>query len=472
MANKPLDTNLLDRAIKFAVDAHAGTERRGKGFPYVVHPLEAVSIVATMTPDQELLAAAALHDTIEDTGVTLEQLRAEFGDRVANLVRDESDVFVEGLSEEASWRMRKQAAIDRIEAAPYEAKMVAMGDKLSNLRAIARDYKQVGDKLWKLFHAPGGKVDHEWHYRGLGKSLSALSGTDAYAEFCSLLDIVFGDIAPEQIDMSEYEESGDGYTAISYNHRDGKTMIKLYSDFVPKNEPLVEFKKNKSLETMGINIPAVKRLVTDGTRYGLEFERLQNKHSFARAICNNPEKLDEYATKFARECKKLHNTECRTDLFPNIKDVFRGYVKQLDLFTEEEKEKLYRFIDDTPDATTCVHGDLHFGNILEADGKIYWIDLADFAYGHPLFDLGMYFFISFFGEDELVEHLYHVNKQQIVRIWDVFAKEYFGADADQEAIIKLVKPYAAMPLIHFATRGLVVPELREILDTTIFSKHA
>ena len=62
MKNKLLDTNLLDRAIEFAVHAHAGIERRGKGFPYIVHPMEAVEIVATMTSDQELLAAAVLQD--------------------------------------------------------------------------------------------------------------------------------------------------------------------------------------------------------------------------------------------------------------------------------------------------------------------------------------------------------------------------------------------------------------------------
>ncbi len=87
MANKPLDTAFLDRAIIFAVKAHAGTERRGKGFPYIVHPMEAMEIVATMTPDQELLAAAALHDTVEDTSVTIEDIRAQFGDRVASLVQ-------------------------------------------------------------------------------------------------------------------------------------------------------------------------------------------------------------------------------------------------------------------------------------------------------------------------------------------------------------------------------------------------
>jgi len=108
MANKPLDTQLLDRAIVFAVQAHAGTERRGKGFPYIVHPMEAMEIVATMTPDQELLAAAALHDTVEDTDVTIEQIRAEFGDRVAALVAAESDEVVEGVSEEDSWHDRKK----------------------------------------------------------------------------------------------------------------------------------------------------------------------------------------------------------------------------------------------------------------------------------------------------------------------------------------------------------------------------
>jgi (p)ppGpp synthase/HD superfamily hydrolase len=190
MANKPLDTALLDRAIIFAVRAHAGTERRGKGFPYIVHPLEAVEIVATMTPDQELLAAAALHDTVEDTGVTVEQIRAEFGERVAALVEAESDVFIEGISETDSWRARKQAAIDRLAAAPRDAKMVALGDKLSNMRAIARDYAVQGEALWSLFHAPHPS-DHAWHYRGLADSLRELQDTFAFREFESLIHQVF-----------------------------------------------------------------------------------------------------------------------------------------------------------------------------------------------------------------------------------------------------------------------------------------
>jgi myo-inositol-1(or 4)-monophosphatase len=191
MANKPLDTTLLDRAIVFAVRAHAGTERRGKGFPYIVHPMEAVEIVATMTRDQELLAAAVLHDTVEDTDTTVEQIRAEFGDRIALLVVSESDTMPESVSEEDSWHARKQAAIDRLARASHDAKMVALGDKLSNMRAIARDYAEQGDQLWNLFHAKDPK-DHEWHYRGLADALSELRDTFAYKEFKQLINQVFG----------------------------------------------------------------------------------------------------------------------------------------------------------------------------------------------------------------------------------------------------------------------------------------
>ena len=152
--------------------------------------MEAAGIVATMTSDQELLAAAVLHDVVEDTDVTVEELRSEFGPRIAGLVASESDVFEEGVSEEDSWRSRKQAAIDRLAGASHDAKIVALGDKLSNMRAIARDYAVMGDAFWNIFHAKD-PADHEWHYRGLADSLRDLSDTFAFKEFESLINQVW-----------------------------------------------------------------------------------------------------------------------------------------------------------------------------------------------------------------------------------------------------------------------------------------
>ena len=186
--NNPLETNLFDKAVKFAVEAHSGTERRGKGYPYIIHPMEATAIVATMTNDPEMLAAAILHDTVEDTDVTLEQIREQFGDRVAQLVQHETAPSGENLN----WRERKTIQIEQLAAAPYDSKIVALGDKLSNMQGIALDYLQIGDKVWSRFHAPNGKTDVEWYYRSLAEALRELSDKIAYQEFVVLLEKVFG----------------------------------------------------------------------------------------------------------------------------------------------------------------------------------------------------------------------------------------------------------------------------------------
>lgn len=196
MAKHPLDTSLLDRAIVFAVHAHQGDRRKGKGFPYIVHPMEAVEIVATMTDDQELLAAAVLHDVIEDTGTTADDLRREFGERVAMLVVSESDIVTEG-SRADSWHLRKQVAMERLSRASRETKIVALGDKLSNMRAIARDYIVQGDALWDIFNVKDRK-EHEWHYRGLTEALRDLEDTFAYKEFEKLVNQVFGEVNSEE----------------------------------------------------------------------------------------------------------------------------------------------------------------------------------------------------------------------------------------------------------------------------------
>ena len=188
-----IDTSLLDRAITFAVKAHQGMERKGKGFPYVVHPMEAVCIVATMTNDQELLAAAALHDVIEDTDTTADDLKKEFGERVAMLVEAESDDKTGGSKAE-TWHQRKQDTLDRLRNADLDIKIVALGDKLSNMRAIAHDYAVLGDELWNRFTVKD-PAEHAWRYHALAEALSDLSDTDAYKEFHTLVNKTFGTLS-------------------------------------------------------------------------------------------------------------------------------------------------------------------------------------------------------------------------------------------------------------------------------------
>ena len=180
-----MDTSLFDKAAQFAIEAHRGAERRGKGFPYIIHPMEAASIVATVTNDPEMLAAAILHDTVEDTDVTIEQIEELFGPRVAHLVN------VETAQKGTSWRARREVQIERFRKADRDSKIVALGDKLSNLRAIALDYRKLGDALWSRFRAPEGKKDIEWYYRSLASSLAVLADTDPYQEYLALIEDTF-----------------------------------------------------------------------------------------------------------------------------------------------------------------------------------------------------------------------------------------------------------------------------------------
>lgn len=178
---------MINKAIEFATKAHEGQLRKGTKRPYIVHPIEVADIVATMTTDEEIISAAVLHDTIEDCeGVTREVLAREFSERVAYIVSAESE------DKSKTWVERKKATIDHLFIAPYEVKMVALADKLSNMRDINRDYPVCGEELWKRFRMQN-KDMIGWYYKGIKEVLgNFFSEADAYKEYCYLVEKNFG----------------------------------------------------------------------------------------------------------------------------------------------------------------------------------------------------------------------------------------------------------------------------------------
>ena len=138
---------LLNQAIIFATKAHEVQFRKGTKIPYILHPMEAAAIVGTMTTDDEIVAGAVLHDVVEDTKTTVEEIKELFGERVASLVASESEDKREDKPAESTWKIRKQETLDHLKNAPIEVKMITLGDKLSNIRAIHRDYNIIGDEL-------------------------------------------------------------------------------------------------------------------------------------------------------------------------------------------------------------------------------------------------------------------------------------------------------------------------------------
>lgn len=182
---------LFEKAAVFAAVAHRGTTRKGSRIPYLAHPMEAAAIVSEMTDDRDLIAAAMLHDVIEDTEVTLPELEEYFGERIARYVSGESENKRRELPPESTWMLRKQETIDFLEhQADTGAKMLALADKLSNLRSIARDVEIVGDRLWERFHQKD-KAMHGWMYRQIAETLRELSKFPAWQEYDRLVRKVF-----------------------------------------------------------------------------------------------------------------------------------------------------------------------------------------------------------------------------------------------------------------------------------------
>lgn len=182
---------MLDKAITFAATAHKGMYRKGIKQPYIFHPLEVLSLASLITDDNDTLCAAVLHDTVEDTGATIEDIKNNFNERVANLVAYESEDKRGNVNKSATWQIRKQETLDTLSKVTDKgARIVALCDKVSNLRSFHLLLMQNGEDAWNSFNMHDPKM-HYWYYNEIKKILSDLSETVVYKEYCFLIDTIF-----------------------------------------------------------------------------------------------------------------------------------------------------------------------------------------------------------------------------------------------------------------------------------------
>ena len=183
---------LVSEAIAFAVKAHDGMRRKKSESPYILHPMEAAVIVGTMTADQNLIAAAVLHDVVEDAGVAIEEVEEKFGKRVRELVESETEDKRADLPPSDTWRIRKEESLSVLKNTDDIAVlMVWIGDKLANMRSIYRDFKIEGNAMWQRFNQKD-VGEQAWYYRSIAKLTERLSDTSAWIEYKTLTELVFG----------------------------------------------------------------------------------------------------------------------------------------------------------------------------------------------------------------------------------------------------------------------------------------
>lgn len=183
--------NTFEEAIKFATNAHSGMYRKQSNAPYILHPLEAAVIAGTMTDDVDILTASLLHDTVEDTDVTMDDIKEKFGSRIADLVKSETEDKREDLPPEATWQIRKEESIEILKNTDdIGVKILWLSDKLSNMRSFYRKYKECGEALWQDFHQKD-PAKQFWYYNTIAELLSDLKEFEAWQEYKWLINKVF-----------------------------------------------------------------------------------------------------------------------------------------------------------------------------------------------------------------------------------------------------------------------------------------
>ena len=190
-----MDRNeLINKAIIFATKHHEGVCRKGKLIPYIIHPMEVMGIISSITDDVDIIAAGALHDLVEDTDVTLDDIKREFNERVASIVAAESQNYLPGYTDDLSWEEVRRLQIEKIKHASIEVKIVALADKLSNIKAIYIDKTKIGSKIWDLFSEKNPHL-HKWRFYELLKCFDELNDTFAFKEFEYFVNKTFEDVS-------------------------------------------------------------------------------------------------------------------------------------------------------------------------------------------------------------------------------------------------------------------------------------
>ena len=164
---------MIDLAIEVAVKAHRNQVRKGTDTPYITHPLAVGILLAKAGCSDDVIIAGILHDTVEDTAVTLDTIYEKFGVKIASIV--------EGASEpdkSLRWEERKAQTIQFLKTAPLDVKLVACADKLHNIRTIQMEHEKIGDQVWERFRR--GRADQERYYRGLVESLCKRSDNQGH----------------------------------------------------------------------------------------------------------------------------------------------------------------------------------------------------------------------------------------------------------------------------------------------------
>ncbi|WP_042349453.1 HD domain-containing protein [Bacillus massiliigorillae] len=164
--------NIIEAAQDFATLKHGAQTRKNSKEPYVEHPKRVAQTLKEAGFRDEVIAAGLLHDVVEDTPVTIEDIKEKFGEDVAEIVASHTE------DKSLSWEERKKHTISVVKTAPLEVKALIVADKLDNLQSLKQQYEEMGEEVWKAFKR--GKEQQAWYNRSVAEAIHDESDVPAF----------------------------------------------------------------------------------------------------------------------------------------------------------------------------------------------------------------------------------------------------------------------------------------------------
>ena len=432
-----------EEAIIYATIMHQGAVRKFGDTPYIFHPLEVAQILSTMTNDEEIITAGILHDIVEDTDGTLQEIEKRFGKRVAELVSTDTESDYPGKERRATWIQRKEGTLNVLKnSRDIGVKMLWLADKLANMRSLSGMYSELGDEMWQKFNQSDSAMQC-WYYKSVAELVElSLNKTGAFKELIKHINFIWpGTFDREKTRFKKYKEVsikgcrllGRGAKGDVYRYNE-ELVIKVYNGKNTYHDVEREIAQARKAFILGIPTAISFGIVSVGKKYGAMFEMLEAE-TLSRCIARSPGRVDKYAAIMADVALLIHGTEVSGDdgftfAYKRIRDYITGGIQSVD---PELGKKCMKLIDELPVTNTLVHGDFHTGNVFLQNGEPILIDMDRVAVGHPVFELSdLCYFYVIQGEDDpsVVEKFMGFSYDTSKQFFNSFLKYYLNTEDD------------------------------------------
>ena len=403
--------NLIEEAIIYATILHQGKIRKMKGIPYILHPLEVAQILSTMTEDQEIITAGILHEIVEDTDGTLEEIEKRFGKRVAFLVSSESENKYPDEDPSVSWKRRKEGSLQVLKnSQDIGVRMLWLADKLANIRSLAGIYSERGEEMWSNLHQSDPAMQR-WYYQSIAEIVElSLNKTGAFKELIKHINSIWpGTFDSDKAKYKKYKEvSVDGCKLLGRGAKgevyryDDELVIKVYNGNNTYHDVEQEIAFSRKAFVLGIPTAISFGIVSVGDRYGAMYE-LVDSETISGYIAKDPGQVETYAKIMAGLARDIHSVEVsEEDGFPDVSERILRYIDG-GVGREDDAlaERCRALVKALPPSGTLVHGDFHTGNVFLQNGEPLLIDMDRISRGHPIAEISdLYYAYVVRGEDD------------------------------------------------------------------------